>query len=195
MVFRIVNILEACDRMEEAGLDELLSSFACPNNKRIEHFLQANAISCARQRFAITYLVMNDDSELAGFFTLTHKPVLFDREHLDGKRRRQVKQFCVRSVEEGEESEQLLASAFLIAQLAKNAAPLAGRTVTGGELVDFAMRTLMRIQWSIGGGLVFLECEDVQKLLDFYEKHGFCKFGERVAQIEGEVYHQLLRTF
>ena len=127
---------------------------------------------------------------------LTHKPVLFDHEHLDGKRRRRVRQFCVRSVEGVNVGcDSLLASAFLIAQLAKIDTHLAGTTITGRDLLEAAMRTLADIQWSIGGGLVFLECENEQKLLEFYEKNGFRRFGERAEPNEGECYHQLLRVF
>ena len=195
MRFEIINLLDLLKNNPEASVNSALQAFQCPQNRHIEHFLRANAISCARQRFAITYLVLNGGGELAGFFTLTHKPVLFDRERLDSQRRRRVRQFCVRPLEGPAENGQLLASAFLIAQFAKNAAPLAGETATGGELLEAAMRTLAEIQWRIGGGLVFLECENVRKLLDFYERHGFRKFGERTAQDEGEFYHQLLRAF
>ncbi len=88
----------------------------------------------------------------------------------------------------------MLASAFLIAQLAKNDTHLTGTTITGRELLEVAMQTLADIQWSIGGGLVFLECVNEQKLLEFYEKNGFRQFGERAENKEGEYYHQLLRT-
>ena len=196
MSFRVVNILDAYDRMEEASLGKMLSTFSCPKNTRIEHFLRDNAVSCARQRFAITYLAINMTGELAGFFTLTHKPVLFDNERLDGKRKRRVRQFCVRPLDaHKDENSQLLASAFLIAQLAKNSIHLNGETITGSELLKSAFQVLEGIQKSIGGGLVFLECEDEPKLLDFYEKNGFRKFGERDESDEGEFYHQLLRAF
>ena len=182
--------------MDKSGLDEMLASFSCPKNVRIEHFLRDNAVSCALQHFAITYLAINMMGELAGFFTLTHKPVLFESERLDGKRKRRVRQFCVRPLDahDGDNS-QLLASAFLIAQLAKNSTHLIGETMTGTELLKYALQALEGIQKSIGGGLVFLECENEPKLLSFYEKNGFRIFGERDKSDEGEFYHQLLRVF
>ena len=197
MQFKVINILDAVGRMPEEALEGLLGSFSCVKNKQMEHFLKVNAVSCAKQRFAITYLVLNQSNELCGFFTLTHKPVFFDRERLDGKRRRRVRQFCVRSLsdERPENDEQLLASAFLSAQLAKSSSDLTGEKATGGELMAFALQTLETIQKGIGGGLVFLECEDEEKLLAFYERQGFCKFGERDSRLtDGEFYHQLLKV-
>ena len=197
MQFKVINILDAVEHMPDEALMQLLGSFSCIKNKQMEHFLHANAVSCAKQRFAITYLVLNQNNELCGFFTLTHKPVFFDKERIDGKRKRRVRQFCVRSLsgEQQENDEQLLASAFLIAQLAKSSSELTGEKATGGELMSFALQTLAEIQKSIGGGLVFLECEDEEKLLAFYERQGFCKFGERDSRsYDGQFYHQLLRV-
>ena len=196
MNFQVVNILETEKRLSSDGLNSLLSSFSCPQNKHIEHFLLCNALACAKQRFAITYLVLNQLGELVGFFTLAHKPVFFEKTMLDGKRRRRVKQFCVRSLDDSPETDPpLLTSAFLIAQLAKNSSELDGDKANGGELLDFAIQVLEDIQQSIGGGIIFLECENQQKLLDFYQKHGFRKFGERSTVATGEFYHQLLMVF
>ncbi len=77
MPFQIINVLNLLQDCPEIAVDNILHAFSCPKNKSIEHFLHVNAISCARQRFAITYLILNECDEMAGFFTLTHKPVFF----------------------------------------------------------------------------------------------------------------------
>lgn len=48
-----------------------------------------------------------------------------------------------------------------------------------------------------GGGVVFWECENRQKLLDFYqnEHNRFVVFGKRTETISGTEYIQLLRVF
>ena len=61
--------------------------------------------------------------------------------------------------------------------------------------MDFTMQVLEDIQKCIGGGVIYLECEDQQKLLDFYMRQGFRKFGERRSNGTGEFYHQLLQVF
>ena len=97
MPFEVVNVLDALGRMSEGALHELLRTFLCPKNLGMEHFLQAHAISCAKQRFAITYLVFNAASEIAGFFTLAHKPMVVNQTKLEGKYRRRIRQFCPRN--------------------------------------------------------------------------------------------------
>ena len=197
MGFEIVNILDAIFQMQEVGLSNLLSTFSCPKNLNIEHFLRTHAVSCAKQRFAITYLILNAFSEIVGFFTLAHKPMLFDQERLAGKCRRRIRQFCVRPnlLGDTEADGKLLVSTFLIAQLGKNFTLLAGEKIAGREIVEAAMRTLSNIQKTIGGGVIFLECEDQPKLLDFYSRQGFIKFGERSTPATGEFYHQMVQVF
>ena len=43
------------------------------------------------------------------------------------------------------------------------------------------MREAQRI---IGGKFVYLECEDIPKLIDFYTGNGFCDFGSR--ELDGD---------
>lgn len=49
----------------------------------------------------------------------------------------------------------------------------------------------------IGGGIVFLECEDKVKLLNFYqsEKNGFMSFNERYSVNDNVKYIQLFNFF
>ena len=197
MLFEVVNVLDAIDRMSEGALHKLLDTFSCPKNLGIEHFLQAHAVSCAKQRFAITYLVFNSIAEVVGFFTLAHKPMVINQSKLEGKYRRRIKQFCPHNNNPAwqNENESLLISTFLIAQLAKNSLHLDGDMVSGVELMGFAKGILEDIQKAIGGGVISLECENQPKLLDFYQKQGFRIFGERHSVVTGEFYHQLLQVF
>lgn len=175
MQFQVVNILDVRRQMPDEALARLLDTFACEKNRGIEHFLKCHSVSSASQRFAITYLVINILGELVGFFTLAHKPTYFVRQNLTGKWLRRVKQFCILSPkgEASEDETPLLTSAFLIAQFAKNTSTLAGIKLSGNELMDFTMQVLEDIQKCIGGGVIYLECEDQQKLLDFYMRQGF----------------------
>lgn len=62
--------------------------------------------------------------------------------------------------------------------------------------MTFCLNILRRIQRVIGGGVVYLECENEEKLLQFYKRDdiGFRCFGERQSE-EGVCYHQLLKAF
>lgn len=63
--------------------------------------------------------------------------------------------------------------------------------------MDLAFEVLERVQHEIGGGVVFLECEDKPKLLDFYqnEKSGFVPFNERYSVSDNTKYIQLFNFF
>lgn len=46
-------------------------------------------------------------------------------------------------------------------------------------LLKLACNKIKEIQNAIGGRYVFLECEDNEKLIEFYESNGFECFGKR----------------
>lgn len=67
----------------------------------------------------------------------------------------------------------------LIAQLGKNYTNNYNALITGDELLYLALNKVKQIQSDIGGRLVYLECEDIEKLVDFYSSNGFLNFGQR----------------
>ena len=85
--------------------------------------------------------------------------------------------------------------AFLIAQFGKNYSISAGKGISGDKLMDLAYDTLIEVQHQIGGGMAFLECEDREKMIRFYESdtNGFRRFGERVSESGHVKYIQLMR--
>lgn len=60
--------------------------------------------------------------------------------------------------------------AFLIAQLGKNYTEQADKNVTGEQLLEAAAGIIREIQYMVGGTVVFLEAEDNEKLMQFYEE-------------------------
>lgn len=74
----------------------LLSSFLCPLNPDVEHFLHYNAINFSKQGIAITYLVFveNEDSlYFVGYFALTNKIIQFEKMKMSNRTERLVKRF------------------------------------------------------------------------------------------------------
>jgi hypothetical protein len=86
-------------------------------------------------------------------------------------------------------------SAFLIAQFGKNHQYSNPVDFGGAELMDMTMSILKETQRKIGGGMVYLECEDKPKLLEFYQKdtNGFKVFDERISRTDGIRYIQMVR--
>ena len=84
----------------------------------------------------------------------------------------------------------------MIAQLGKNYALPQEEQIDGELLLDLATDTISKVQYSIGGVVKFLECEDNEFLLDFYAKNHFKEFDTRFVVPEtGDIYmlHQLLK--
>ena len=59
------------------------------------------------------------------------------------------------------------------------------------------MSVLETVQREVGGGIVYLECEDKPQLLSFYQnpQNAFRIFGERYSDVDNTKYIQLLRVF
>lgn len=56
-----VNLLEMPDIYGEDKIQSILSPFICPYNRDVENFIQSKAISFAKQRLAMTYLVFSKE--------------------------------------------------------------------------------------------------------------------------------------
>ena len=63
--------------------------------------------------------------------------------------------------------------------------------------MDMAISVLSKVQRQVGGGIVFLECEDNDILVNFYQNDNnrFVAYGERFSNKENINYKQLLRLF
>lgn len=85
-------------------------------------------------------------------------------------------------------------SAYLIAQLGKNFANNANERITGEQLLQAAVETIKELQYMAGGMVVFLEAEDNEKLIHFYEyKNGFKCFSVRQAESKDGDNHKLIQ--
>jgi len=59
--------------------------------------------------------------------------------------------------------------------------------------MDISLSVIDDIQQQIGGGIIFLEAEEHQELLDFYRKQLFSPFGVRYSDDENTKYIQMIR--
>ncbi len=191
--FDTVNVLDMIGAIGETKLKQRLSDFSCPINPEIEQFVINNAIDFAKRKLSVTYFVVNEFGKIAAVFTLAHKAVEIENASLSNSKRKKISRYAVLDSEAGNYT----VSAFLIAQFGKNYAVDEGKGISGSELMDLTFEILEKVQHDIGGGIVFLECEDKEKLLDFYqnEKNGFMPFNERYSVNENTKYIQLFNFF
>lgn len=191
--YAVTNILDLMDAIGEDELQLLLSDFTCPKNKEIENFVRTNAVEFAKRKMSITYLVVDAEGRIIAMFALTHKAVQVMSGELSSSVRKKLQRYAQMDRETGE----LTLSAFLIGQFGKNYQYSDAPVLEGRQLMTAAFEILKHVQREIGGGVVYLECEDKPQLLGFYqnEENHFRPFGERYSENEGIKYIQLLRLF
>ena len=190
MSFDTKNILDALERVGEDFLIKVFASFSCAVNLEIERFIKEKAIDFAKRRLSITYLVTDtDDGEFLGYFTLTHKAILLNAGDCSKTMQKKLTRYSRLDKQTGN----YMASAFLLAQFGKNYGVDGGKRISGAELMKLANDVLINIQRQIGGGVVYLDCEDKAKLVSFYENEGFKKFDERFSEEDNQRYIQLMR--
>lgn len=187
------------ETLGESAAKSILSSFSCPLNPDVEHFLHNVAIEFSKQSISSTYLIMASYREkyvLAGYFTLANKIFCIDKESLPN---RQWRQRFSKFAQFDRTIQRYTLSAPLIGQLGKNFANSYDKLITGDELLKLALDKVRLMQSIVGGKIVYLECENKSALTDFYSRNGFVNFGSRTLdrdetdRLEGENLIQMLR--
>ena len=175
------------DMIEQIGeviaVKSILSSFSCPMNPDIEYFLKHRAIEFAKQSMTPTHLIFSsykDKLELIGYFSLTIKTFRVYKDRISRALCDKIKKFGVFDADQ----RVYMIPAPLIAQLGKNFSKGLDKLISGDELLQMAIDKIAMIQQSIGGKVVYVECEDKPKLLDFYRRNGFVRFGERRLDLD-----------
>lgn len=187
------------ESLGESAAKSILSSFSCPLNPDVEHFLKNVAIEFTKQSISSTYLIMasyKNEYVLVGYFTLANKIFCIDKDSLPNRKWRS------RMAKFGQFDatiQRYTVSAPLIGQLGKNYANTYNKLITGDELLKLALDKVREMQNIVGGKIVYLECEEKESLLDFYSQNGFVNFGIRALdrdetdKLSGESLVQMLK--
>lgn len=174
----------------EPALVKLLSGFSCPRNPDVEHFLKKSAIEFTKKNQSVTYLVFSkDNGELLGYFTLALKPLTVRGETVSNT----VKRKLLRISELDEKSETYTMAAYLIAQLGKNYTNERNKAITGEDLIELAWMAIEKAQYMLGGMVTFLEAENEDKLLSFYQDNRFSQFDTRQTVSNADEPHELVQ--
>lgn len=181
MVLQIVpllNLLKSDSTEEE--IKSLLFSFECKSvltgASDVENFLHNKAIQFEKMDLARTYLVMSTYQEkpyLAGYFSISNKPLVIPHKQYKGFGTSLKK----RLMGLGHKTEQnnYEVKGYLIGQLGKNYNEVAIKAgnVRGRDILTLAYSKIREAYLVAGGRILFIECEDHQKLRSFYEGNGF----------------------
>ncbi len=191
-VFNIREYLSAKDDKElgEEELLGLLSEFSCSRNMDVERFLKEQSVEFTKKNQSVTYLVFaNKDVALVGYFTITIKPITVNTCSFSNTMKRKI----ARVSELDKANDTYTLSAYLIAQLGKNFSSNMGEKITGKQLLQAAIDTIKELQYMAGGMVAFLEADDNEKLIEFYEQNGFKRFATKEVQAGTENAHTLIQ--
>lgn len=190
--FRAMNLLELMKNNSEEFVQNWLENFSCSKNPDVEKFIRKNSISFAKQYLSAVWLVFYEEGEeqiCVGYFALINKHFQVDLSKLSKTLAKRVQKFATFE----ETLNRYVVSAPLIGQLGKNYFDNYNKLITGDELLNIACETVREGQKIFGGRLVYLECENVPQLINFYERNGFYNFGRRELTGEGKFLIQFLK--
>lgn len=191
-VFNIREYLSDQDDkvLGEEELQQILSEFSCEKNSDVERFLKEQSIEFTKKNQSVTYLVFaNKDAQLVGYFTLAIKPISVNAENFSNTMKRKI----ARVSELDESSGTYTLSAYLVAQLGKNFSNSANERITGEQLLQAAVDTIKELQYMAGGMVIFLETENNENLIEFYDKNGFKRFNTKETKTNTKDAHMLIQ--
>lgn len=186
--FKEISLDDMLSQIGEDKTKNILSSFVCPQNKDVEFFLHDKAILFSHMESTKTFLVYwhaeesefePERKEFVGYYTIGNKPFTIPRETLSGKMSSKKWRELCRIANTRSNEDKCILSAYLIGQLGKNFDHSNNLLISGNDLLALALNKIMQIQKLQGGKVVYVECEDKKKLLDFYESNGFQIVGKR----------------
>lgn len=173
-----ISLSDMIDQYGEESVKEFLSVFSCPLNLDIEDFLQAKAIEFEKQSLCRTHLVFASYQKkpvLCGYYTIAQKSFNISKAAVSKTKHKTISKYATYDAA----LKAHILPAPLIAQLGKNFQNGYNELISGDDLIALALNDIEMIHKIMGGKVIYLECEDNDRLLDFYQRHGFIRFGER----------------
>lgn len=178
MAYNVINLKDIYNSIGDKDTQNLFKDFECPLNKDVEYFIKNKAIEFSRKGIAMTYIVSTSykgRQVIVGYFALTNKITEIKKNILSNKMRKRLARFAVND----ELNKSYSISLPLIGQLGKNYKEGYNKLINGDILLNLACDKIKEVQKIVGGKFVMLECEDKNKLKEFYENNGFVCFGKR----------------
>lgn len=179
MGYNIISLESICDSIGKENTKKVVSNFECKLNKDVEYFLKETAIEFVKQDIAKTFIITSSykqEQVIVGYFAISIKSIRIKKKLLSCKLRKRISRFADKdSIEE----DYYTVTLPLIGQIGKNFKNGYNELIDGDVLLQFACDKIKEVQEIIGGRFVFLECEDIPKLKEFYESNGFVYFDKR----------------
>jgi len=166
----------------EEVISEAIAAFSC-KDKDVEYFLKNKSFEFEKRDKSRTYLVFDDAKYVAGdvtilaYFTLSLKSLDF-RDTLSKSKIKDI---------DGFSKEVSGVAIALIGQFGKDENE--AKNVPGKDLLDLCMDKIYQVKTLIGGRYVLIECQDIDKVVNFYRANGF----ETLQLDKSDNYLQMVR--
>lgn len=177
----VVNLKDFIINKGEEFTKKEIRKFDCKYNDDVNDFIHNKAIEFSKRGFASTYLIYcsyKEELVLLGYFSIAMKLIdVYDLKSMSSNIKGKIKPFC----KYDDKLKKHTLPVHLIGQISKNynVDEKATDLISGREILQIACNNIKYIQSLSSGKFVYLECEDVGKLIDFYESMGFIIFGDR----------------
>ncbi len=177
MAYNIISLKSMYEAIGEEETRKILDEFECPLNKDVEYFIKQKAIQFLKMGISRTFLVSSTykgKNVIVGYFALTNKITKIKKSILSNSIKKRISRFSEEIVDR-----YYTVSLPLIGQLGKNYKNNYNTLIAGDDLLKLACDKVKEAQDILGGKFAFVECEDKEKLKNFYESNGFVCFGKR----------------
>lgn len=184
MALKVLALKELLEIRGEEDVKRLLLSFETHKilNSVEEHdvqfFLHSKAIEFEKMDISRTYLVMSTFQRkpfIAGYFSISNKSMIMNKKSYQSLSTTMKKRLLGIGYKTEQNSYEV--KSFLLGQLGKNYSEVAVRAnlASGDDLLELAYEKIKEAHKVVGGRILYLECDDYPKLVDFYTRNGFRK--------------------
>lgn len=176
-----VTISDLLEYISEDRINEnVISTFKSLEKNDIENFLYNKATAFEKNSISTTHLIFTDNDVLLGYFSLANKSLILSKERLEKLSNTKKK----RLMQSGQilENGHLVVNSYLIGQLGKNYNLPQERQIKGKDLLALSFELLLEIKKLITAKYVWLECQNTEKLINFYTSFGFEKIDDFISE-------------
>ena len=179
MKYQILTLRQLMEELSEDELTEIINRFKSISQQDgksndVEYFLHNKAIHLEKVGASTTYLVFDQTINLLGYFSLANKPLTMPKKYVEKLSKTQKK--ILKNHGYITSNGDLQIYSYLLGQIGRNFN--SQHTIKGQDLLTLAYKKLQEACMIVGSKYVWLECENNEHLLNFYQDFGF-------KQVEG----------
>jgi hypothetical protein len=186
MALKVISLTDLIRTQTEESITELLYSFSTINSDSsgavdVENFIHTKAISFEKMSLSRTYLIIATYKKrpyLAGYFSISNRPLIIPKKHF--QRMTTTLQKRLMGIGHRTYQQTYEIKGYLLGQLGKNYCDLAikAKGINGTDILALAYEKVLEAHRIVGGRILYLECEDNDKIKKFYTTNGFRELPE-----------------